>query len=81
MPYAMYDADADALYVALIDGVASASQKTLDDLRIIDYSEDGAVVGVEFICASGGIDLHDVPFAPRLEKIIGESGLSLRIFA
>ena len=80
MPYATYDAEADALYVTLLDGVTSTAQTVLDDLRIIDYSEDGAVVGVEFICAQGGIDLGDVPFAHRVEQIIGESGLPFKIF-
>ena len=81
MQQAMYDQEADILYVSLLTGVASATQTTLDDLRIIDHSADGAVVGVEFICARDGIDLSDVPFAESVEKIIGQSGLSFPIFA
>ena len=61
MPEATYDHEADILYVRLRDGEASATQAFLDDLRILDYSADGGVVGVEFICASGGIGLSPNP--------------------
>ena len=81
MPKATYDSEADVLYVQLRDGETSATQKFLDDLRIIDYSADGAIVGVEFICASGGVDLSDVPFAQSVEGLIGQSGHSFKIFA
>lgn len=77
---ATYDADADALYVRLRDG-AVPRQVFLDDLRIVDYSEDRAVVGVEFLHASAGIDLSDVPFASTVERLIGECGHSFRVFA
>ena len=53
----------------------------LDDLRIVDYSEGRAVVGVEFLHASAGIDLSDVPFASTVERLIGECGHSFRVFA
>ena len=81
MPDAKYDPEADILYVQLRDSETPATQKFLDDLRILDYSADGAVVGVEFICASAGIDLSDVPFAPSVEELIGQSGHSFKIFA
>ena len=77
---ATYDAEADALYVRLRDGAAS-HQAFLDDLRIVDYTEDRGVAGVEFLHASGGIDLSDVPFAPIVERLIGECGHSFRVFA
>ncbi len=75
-----YDPDADVLYVLLQD-VAVDHSKTLDDLRIIDYSTDSGVRGIEFICASDGIDLSDLPFAQKVEQLIGESGPTFRIFA
>ena len=77
---AVYDAESDVLYVQLSDG-AAPQQAFLDDLRIIDYSEDRAVVGVEFLNASEGVDLSDVPFAPTVERLIGECGRPFRIFA
>ena len=81
MPHATYDLEADILYVQLRDNATPQTQKFLDDLRILDCSADGAVVGVEFISASAGIDLTDVPFARSVEELIGESGHSFKIFA
>lgn len=80
MPEATYDHEGDSLYVRLRDG-ESATQAFLDDLRILDYSADGGVIGVEFIGASSGVDLSDVPFARRVEQLIGQSGHSFPIFA
>jgi len=75
-----YDQDADILYVRLSDGQV-ASTRTLDDLRLIDVSADGEVIGIEFIDASGGIDLRDLPFRQRVEQLIGDSGYKIRILA
>ncbi|MBI5283723.1 MAG: DUF2283 domain-containing protein [Chloroflexi bacterium] len=75
-----YDPDADVLYVQLRAGKV-ARTKSLDDFRLIDYSDDGAVVGIEFIDATAGIDLKDVPFAQTVGQLIGQSGLDLKIFA
>jgi len=75
-----YDEEADALYVRLLD-LSAARTTPVDDLRLIDYSADGSIVGVEFLEASAGIDLSDLPFRPRLEQLIGDSGLPFRIFA
>lgn len=73
-----YDVEADVLYVTLAEGDVARST-SLDDLRILDYSEDGAVLGIEFINASAGVDLADIPFQRRVEALIGESGLSMRV--
>ena len=73
-----YDAEADALYVQLRDG-SVARQVFIDDARILDYSEDGAIAGVEFVCASEGIDLSDVPFSRTVESLIGESGQAFTV--
>ena len=79
MPAATYDADADILYVRLLDDETPARQTFLDDVRIIDHSEGGAVVGIEFIGASEGVVLEDVPFAQQVEDLVGRSGHSFRI--
>ncbi len=78
-----YDRETDALYVRLPDTehVAIDSQKILDDVRIIDYSAAGAVVGIEFLDASEGIDLTDVPFASIVEDQIDQSGQTFKVFA
>jgi uncharacterized protein YuzE len=79
-PHAEYDPDADAIYVYLSEGDVERS-KTLDDLRIIDYSADRKVIGVEFIGVSGGIDLSDLPHQGKVENLINELDLGIKIFA
>jgi uncharacterized protein YuzE len=74
-----FDPEADVLYVRLTDG-ASIRQKSLGDLRIIDYSAEGAVLGVEFIGASEGVELRDVPFAETIQELIAQSGLAIPVF-
>ncbi|MCA9825137.1 MAG: DUF2283 domain-containing protein [Dehalococcoidia bacterium] len=78
--WAEYDAEADVLYVTLADGDVEETVE-LDDLRLIDYGSDGRIVGVEFISPSAGIDLHEVPFANAIERIIGQSGHQFRVVA
>ena len=79
--YIEFDQEADVLYVCLTPGATIDKTVSLDDLRLIDYSNDGAVVALEFLDASEGIDLSDVPFAHRAEQLIRESGLDLPVFA
>lgn len=79
-PHAEHDAEADAIYVWLTDAETVRS-KRLDDFRIIDISSDGRVVGIEFLGVGGGIDLSDIPHRPTVEKVIGEMGLGIKIFA
>ncbi|MPZ48295.1 MAG: DUF2283 domain-containing protein [Dehalococcoidia bacterium] len=75
-----YDQEADILYVRLLDSPV-ASTHAIDDLRLIDYSEDRAVVGVEFLQVSDGVDLTDLPHRPKVERLIDESGYQIRILA
>ena len=75
-----YDEEADVLYVRLVEGDI-ARQKFIDDTRILDYNVDGGVAGIEFVCASEGVDLSDLPFSRRVERLIGESGQSFSVFA
>lgn len=79
-PHATYDPDADALYVYLVD-IEVERSTSLDDLRIIDYSVDGRVAGVEFLGVSGGVGLSDIPYRHKVERLIGELGLGIKIFA
>lgn len=78
-PTATYDPHTDTLYVRLVGNASVARQTFLDDHRIVDRSEDGAVIGVEFVAASDGVELADVPFAQQIEELIGGSGHSFRI--
>jgi uncharacterized protein YuzE len=78
--FAEYDEEADVLYVTLLDEDVENTVE-LDDLRMVDYTENGRVVGVEFISPSAGIDLHDIPFADIVEKVIGLSGFHFKVTA
>jgi uncharacterized protein YuzE len=77
---AEYDEEADVLYVTLLDAEVDDTVN-LGDLRMVDYTSDGRVVGVEFISPSSGVDLHDVPDADVIEGIISRSGYPFRVVA
>jgi len=74
-----YDEEADVLYVRLAASAPVRRTVAIDDSRLIDYSEDGVVLGLEFIDASQGIDLRDLPFGPTAEQLIGDAGLDFPI--
>ena len=80
LPELTYDDDADALYVKFLDAPVARTRE-VDDLRLVDEDSAGRVIGVELLGASDGIDLHDLPRAADLERLIRESGLPLRIVA
>ena len=73
-----YDRRVDAAYVAFSASTA-ARQEKLDDARIIDYDDDGTVVGVEFIAPSLGIDLTGVPRAAEIAREARKLGLPVRV--
>lgn len=78
--FAKYSQEADATYVYLNPGRVAYS-KLLDDLRVIDFGEDGRVVGIEFLQVSDGIDLSDVPERERVEQLINDLGLGVKTYA
>ncbi len=80
LPEVTYDEHADALYVKFLDAPIARTHE-VDDLRLVDHAASGEVVGVELLGVSDGIDLHDLPRAADLERLIRESGLSLRFVA
>ena len=69
LPHASYDDEADVLYIRFQDRIAARTE-ALDDLRMIDWADDGTLIGVEFVDARDGIDLHGVPAATDVELLI-----------
>ena len=68
--YITYDTDA-AIYVRLGQpGLAVADTREVDWQRIVDYAEDGELIGVELLRVSKGIDLTGVPEAERVAEAI-----------
>jgi uncharacterized protein YuzE len=75
-----YDKEHDAAYFAF-SSAAAVRQERLSNLRVIDYGADGAVVGVEFVSPSGGMDLTGVPRANEIAQAARELGLPVRRIA
>lgn len=68
-PHAVYSRDDDALYLYLAWGRRGKSTD-IDATRRVDYGIDGAVTGVQFLNASKGLDLSDVPERERVEAMV-----------
>ena len=78
-PTATYDPHTDTLYVRLAGNAKATRHRFLDDHRIIHYGKDDAIVEFEFVGASNGILLQDLPFAEQVEELIGHSGHSFKL--
>jgi len=77
-PRAVYDRDADAVYVYLYWG-RSGKTKKLDRSRLLDFGDDGRLIGVQFLKASKGIHLRGVPDPERVADLLKD--LDLHILA
>ena len=70
---ATYDPEGDILYITLhdvpVDHTDDVSRAGQYD-RGIDYAADGTVVGYEFMNASAGIDLDDLPHQAELGALL-----------
>jgi uncharacterized protein YuzE len=71
-----YDPNADCAYI-LINNLRYAYSKELDETRFIDYAEDGAVIGVELLYVSGGVDTSDLPYQSKIEKLLEQHGIKV----
>ena len=69
-PHIEYSPESDILYIQFGPQEHSAGTKAIDDLRIVDFAEDGSLYGVEFIGASAGLDLSDLPERDRIEAAV-----------
>jgi uncharacterized protein YuzE len=72
-----FDPNSDALYVEFLPDVEVVRTEEVDDLRNVDYSESGDVVGVEFLGVSGGIDLSGIPRADDIVEALAEADLDV----
>ena len=75
-PHTVYSRDADAVYVYLRWGRGTKAKK-LDQARLVDFADDGAVIGVQFLGASRGIDLRGIPERWQVATLL--EGLDLPI--
>jgi len=73
-----YDREADAIYVYLSDA-SYAYGKNLDNERRIDYDADGNPMGVELLCVSDGVNMHDLPQSEEISRLL--EGKNIKVFA
>ena len=62
----------DALYVSFREVEPGGVKRVqiVDSRRNVDYDASGQAVGVEFLCVSDGIDLHDIPQADQIARAL-----------
>jgi len=72
-PHARYKEDTDTLFVFLMEEAATRSEE-LDSNRIIQQTGYAKPVYVEFLHASQGVDLTDIPEKERVHQLILELG-------
>ncbi len=66
-----YSQEADALYIRLKETDIKNSDEIADDI-IMDYDENGNVVGIEILSASQKADVHQL-IIQAFEKVMVES--------
>jgi uncharacterized protein YuzE len=74
LPFIEFDSEGDTVYVRLREDPVAYSRE-FGDLRNVDYTRDGEVVGVEFIGFSGGVDLDALPERETLSEILADLSL------
>ena len=76
----LYDDENDILYVTLSE-TKVVKTVALDDLRLVDYDAAGEPAGIEFIGASEGLDLSDVPSAALIQALLTKAGIDFAVVA
>ncbi len=66
-----YSQEADALYIRLKETDIKNSDEVMDDI-IMDYDEEGNIVGIEILSASQKVDVHQL-IIQAFEKVMVES--------
>ncbi len=65
-----YDPEADAVYVDLREAQGRVRTTRIDEQRLLDYDEEGMLVGVEFLFVSRGLHLDGLPEAEYIEQLL-----------
>ena len=66
----VYDPESDVLQVDLRFFERLSSARQLDQRRVLHYDENGEVAAIDFLLASRGIDLANVPEPDRIADAI-----------
>ena len=75
-PHAEYHADIDIFHVQFSDAEIARTSE-LDLWRNVDLAADGEPVAVEFVNASMGLNLRDVPRSAEVADLARPFGLPL----
>jgi len=76
-----YDPEADAIYVYLLSEAEYAFGEEIDAERRVDYDQDDKPMGVELLNVSHGVNLHDLPRATDIARLIDREVPSIRVYA
>ena len=71
-----YDANTDCAYI-LINDLPHAFSKEVDETRIIDYTKDGTVIGVELLYVSSGVDVSGLPYQSKISALLDKHNLKV----
>ena len=72
-----YDLEAHAVYAKLRQAKGRIKTREIDDVRLVDYDETGAAVGVELLFVSRGVDLRGLPEAERIAEALVSAACSV----
>ena len=72
------DKKADAVYVRVSDAPVHATRE-IDEQRIVDYDDQGEIVGIEFLDVSHGVSLRDLPYRDELARHFGEQEIPVLV--
>lgn len=73
-----YDKNADCAYIRINDLPYDHSEE-IDEIRFVDYAEDGTVIGIELLYVSGGVDTSDLPYESEIGKLLEKHGLKVLV--
>lgn len=68
------DKIADTVYLSFSDKNVAYS-RALDSRRVVDYSEDGEIRGIQFLSASSGLNTGDLPHRSAIERAFRDSSI------
>lgn len=68
------DRTVDAAYVTISELPVDHTVR-LDAHRLVDYAEDGSIVGIEFLSVSRGVNLQGLPEQTELARLFNDREL------
>jgi uncharacterized protein YuzE len=73
-----HDLEADAVYVYFREpGTLSARTEEVDEDRYVDYDESGALIGIELLGVSHGVQLDGLPRAEEIAAQLVRLGITV----